>query len=306
MRLAITLLVAGILGGAIAFLGNQLGRYIGRKKLSIFRLRPRHTSILITTLTGVLIAAGTLLFAYFASSDVRTLFKGLKQFQSDVEIELLRSAEQANAGIVYKEKEPILNAIIDGSGGREAVEEQLKELLGYANEATIEKSKKIAGDIGLEFKPPPDNKLVGYVPEELNRLAEFIAKGKKKCIVMVYSMNYAFLGDIFAVGFFPFEYIPKVFSADEEIISKRINGADARGEILIDLGRLIVQAKLVALKKGMIQNPKTNELVDLDHGYLMRTLEQISKSRKLNTVIVKAKKDVDNRGPLEITFEIKS
>jgi hypothetical protein len=306
MRFFITIVIAAILGGAIAFLGNQLGRYIGRKKLSIFRLRPRHTSILITTLTGTLIAAGTLLFAYLSSWEVRTLFSGLKQFQNDVITKTLQTVEQANAGIVFKDKEPILTAIIDGTMGKEAIEEQLKDMLGYANEATIEKSKTIARSIDLDFKPPPDSRLVGYIPENLKNLAEYIERGKKKYIVMVFALDYAFLGEKFAVGFIPVEYHQKVFSADEEIIGRPINGADAKGVILTDLAKLIVQAKGVALKKGMIENPKTNELIELDRGYLMQIIDQISKSKRLNTIVVRAKKDVDNRGPLEIYFEIKS
>ena len=55
--LLITVLV--IAGGAIAFIGDRLGTKIGKKRLSIFGLRPRHTSIVITIFTGVVITALT-------------------------------------------------------------------------------------------------------------------------------------------------------------------------------------------------------------------------------------------------------
>ena len=38
-------------GGAIAFIGDRLSTKIGKKRLSILGLRPRHTSIIVTIIT---------------------------------------------------------------------------------------------------------------------------------------------------------------------------------------------------------------------------------------------------------------
>ena len=54
-----------ITGGAIAFIGDRLGSKVGKKKLSIFGLRPRHTSIIVTIFTGVCIT--TLTFGVMAA-----------------------------------------------------------------------------------------------------------------------------------------------------------------------------------------------------------------------------------------------
>lgn len=48
-----------VLCGFIAYVGDLLGRRFGKKRLSIFGLRPKHTAILLTVATGVLIAAVT-------------------------------------------------------------------------------------------------------------------------------------------------------------------------------------------------------------------------------------------------------
>lgn len=42
------IIVLVITGGAIAFIGDKLGSKVGKKRLSIFGLRPKHTSILVT------------------------------------------------------------------------------------------------------------------------------------------------------------------------------------------------------------------------------------------------------------------
>jgi hypothetical protein len=306
VRFIITLIVTGILGGAIAYLGNQLGRYIGRKKLSIFRLRPRHTSILITTITGSLIAVATLLFAYVSSQEVRILFDGLKKFRGQVITDYLKTMQKADInGLVFKDREPILTAIIDGRNGKvDEIRDKLKTVVGIANEVTIKKSEAVAKVMETSFTPPPDNRLVGYIPEDLESLSAYIAGEKKEFVVMVFPVENAFLGEKFAVGFHPFEHIPRVFSKDEEIARRSIDGTLDKGQVLTSLMKLMMQAKVAALKKGMIENPKTEELVETSTEHFEKTLEAIASAKTTVTVIVKSKNEVDNRGPLEIYFEI--
>ena len=50
-----------VMGGVTAYMGDRLGSYIGKKRLSAFGLRPRHTAMLWTVVSGGIIAVGTLL-----------------------------------------------------------------------------------------------------------------------------------------------------------------------------------------------------------------------------------------------------
>lgn len=59
MLTAFGILVLLTLCGFIAYIGDLLGRRLGKKRLSVFGLRPKHTAILLTVVTGVLIAAFT-------------------------------------------------------------------------------------------------------------------------------------------------------------------------------------------------------------------------------------------------------
>jgi len=56
---AILILLLLVLCGFIAYMGDLLGRRLGKKRLSVFGLRPKHTAILLTVVTGVVIAAVT-------------------------------------------------------------------------------------------------------------------------------------------------------------------------------------------------------------------------------------------------------
>ena len=72
-------------GGAIAFIGDKLGTKVGKKRLSMFGLRPRHTSMIITVLTGGLITALSIGTMAVASQDVRTALFGMEELNAAME-----------------------------------------------------------------------------------------------------------------------------------------------------------------------------------------------------------------------------
>ncbi len=60
-----------LMGGIIAYNGDLIGRKFGKRRVSMFGLRPKHTAILITSITGVLISAGTTTVLFLLVSPVR-------------------------------------------------------------------------------------------------------------------------------------------------------------------------------------------------------------------------------------------
>ena len=66
------ILLLAIMGGVIAFLGDKLGSKIGKKRLSVLGLRPHYTSILMTVISGICIAAVTMGILTGASQEART------------------------------------------------------------------------------------------------------------------------------------------------------------------------------------------------------------------------------------------
>ena len=78
-----------ILSGLIAYLGDRIGMKMGKKRVSLFGLRPRYSSIIITIVTGILIAvlSVTILLAVYSElrqalfniNDVLTRLEHLNQ-----------------------------------------------------------------------------------------------------------------------------------------------------------------------------------------------------------------------------------
>ena len=56
----VMLFILAVMGGIIAYLGDKIGSRVGKRKIVLFGLRPKYTSILITILTGISIAVVTL------------------------------------------------------------------------------------------------------------------------------------------------------------------------------------------------------------------------------------------------------
>ena len=78
-------LISLVLGsGLFAYLGDVLGTKIGKKRISILGLRPRHTSSIITAITGVAITIVVLVSLSITSDTVRTTLFSMKFLQRQI------------------------------------------------------------------------------------------------------------------------------------------------------------------------------------------------------------------------------
>lgn len=91
-------------GGAIAFIGDKLGTKIGKKRLSIFGLRPRHTSMVITVLTGILITAFSISAMAVVSKDVRTALFGMEELNAQM-TSTKRALDETTANLAQMQEE---------------------------------------------------------------------------------------------------------------------------------------------------------------------------------------------------------
>src|SRR3989442_7216330 len=91
--LLIPVLIA--LSGGIALVGNAVGRGIGRRRLSLFGLRPRYTAQLITVVTGMLITLLTLVVVLLISAQARVaLFRLNEVLQETHQLEAQIARQQ--------------------------------------------------------------------------------------------------------------------------------------------------------------------------------------------------------------------
>jgi len=78
------MIVMAIVGGIIAYIADKMGSKIGKKKMTVFGLRPKHTSILLTVLSGMLISLMSIGVVSVSSESARTALFGMEKIQKEL------------------------------------------------------------------------------------------------------------------------------------------------------------------------------------------------------------------------------
>lgn len=94
------IVIMAVVGGFIAYMADKMGSKIGKKKMSVFGLRPKHTSILLTVTSGTIIAVLTISVMAIASQSARTALFGMDKLQQELK---MLNDEKANAAVALDE-----------------------------------------------------------------------------------------------------------------------------------------------------------------------------------------------------------
>lgn len=89
-------LVLMAMGGIIAFLGDKIGSKVGKKRMTLFGLRPKYTSIIVTIISGTLISCLTIVALAVVNENVRVALFGLSKLHAEM--------DQLNTEIASKNK----------------------------------------------------------------------------------------------------------------------------------------------------------------------------------------------------------
>jgi len=73
-----------IVAGIIAYIGDRVGHQVGRKRLTMFGLRPKYTSTIVAVATGMLIALSVTLIALISFNYVRIAFFRIGQLNAQI------------------------------------------------------------------------------------------------------------------------------------------------------------------------------------------------------------------------------
>ena len=136
MRYTILFVVVLILvSGFIAYFGDLLGRKMGKKRLTLFNMRPRHTAIIATTITGMLISA----LALFTLISVNSQFKEVLTHGEEI-LDQNRTLSAANTSLEARNSKLISRG--------EGLEQTLKERQDEVDAALedVDNARKALGE----------------------------------------------------------------------------------------------------------------------------------------------------------------
>jgi uncharacterized protein (DUF3084 family) len=337
-----------IISGLIAFVGDWVGLKIGKKRVTIFGLRPHYTAIFITITSGILIAIITVTILAISSNDVRTALFGMEELKDKLsylsrEVELrntqlsstkedLQEKTQLDELLIIreglvKEKEKLseeveeLNAaikalysgiawirggeVIFGSDeqialtiiqGHRPIEEIKKELILFLNEA----SNKV---LAMGAKKDERTNQVFIIPqEEFEDISQKIFDSDKDMIVRLLSSINVIEGEPVVAHFNILEN-KLLFKLDEEIISEEVESSDDYSEVEKKLFSLLRKVNIIAVKEGIIPEPKTSFVGTASAINLYDTVKTIVESSTTMKVTVISIYDTWRTGPLRVRME---
>ncbi len=319
----IYIFVLMVISGVIAYLGDVLGTYVGKKRLTVFGLRPRITALVVAISTGILITMLTLGVSAIISEDVRiALFsmdelrrdidklqaetRGLtesrdrlerekKSLSEDVERLTTQVRIKETESVVFRKDEPLSVCVISAGRSPGEVMKELTTLVINLTEKVRRRGVKVKEEIDFFT----ENK------EQLNLMAAHIASTTQELVVGAVAAENINAGE--ELGNVRFLVLPNnlIFTRNQEIASLEIDGNSDRGSIARSLKAFMDEINHEVVKLGMIANPLTGRFGDLSSESMISFYDMVNRIKELNRKIILiavVPEDTYAIGPLNVTF----
>jgi uncharacterized protein (DUF3084 family) len=327
-----TILIVVLVSGLIAFAGDRVGHFIGRKRLTLFNLRPRHTAIAITVITGSMIAIFTGVILFILSSDVRTAIFGLDRLkatisQSSRELEDIKKDKQKLLSDIDRLNKTLENSRREIASLQKTREKMSKEIttarsgqllysVGDIVTSTVidisgtrddikEKLAVILFNTDTAIKEAIGGKRDQYVSipmEELDEAVGFLSDKSGSAVVRLVAASNVVLGEEIPLHFEIFENV-QAFKKGEMILSDNINGEKTLEEIEEKIKQLLSRVNEKAIEKGMLPGPD-GSVGTIPYSKIFETAKAIKSSGRTRKAIVTSLRDTFSIGPLEIELSI--
>lgn len=292
-----------VVSGAIAIAGNAVGRGIGRRRLSLFGLRPRHTAQVITVITGILITVTTLLVVLAFSGEARValfrlnaVLRETRRLEDEIKTQEDRLRQLALGDIAYLNNQEVVRDVIDGRASTPTVRERLRVL--------VERGEELAREAGIGVDAAGN--IFVLVPPNLTweTVAGLITQREADTVVRLVASQNTLRGEALPVYVQLFDD-RLVYPKNTVLASGRVDGAVAREAIVASLFRLADEAARAA--RGRVLSPPftivttpPNAVVDFEDS--QRVVRRLQALRRTAPVQVVSADDVRTVGPLTVRF----
>ncbi|HXF33816.1 MAG TPA: DUF3084 domain-containing protein [Candidatus Acidoferrales bacterium] len=250
LRGSISVISIMLVAGFIAYVGDRVGHQVGRRRLTLFNLRPRHTSTIVAVATGMLIAMLVTLIALAASEYVQTalfrigdLNQQMRELQTRVANLQQEVANTRNQPRILPFGEPIWNEFLILQPSQSS-EQQFDALRAFFDE-TVKAANQAWPRTGL--RPFPQTSADPEVQRKLRQQLVLLEPqlARSPVLILPVASQNLFRGD--EIGFELDQYSDvRVLAAHEVIASIAVSGGTP-----IDFPRLISLARDASIRRGM-------------------------------------------------------
>ncbi|MEW5946488.1 MAG: DUF3084 domain-containing protein [bacterium] len=256
------------LSGFIAYAGDRLGHRVGKRRISIFGIRPRNTSIIVAVTTGVLIASMTLGMLLVVSRNFRDAFFGLETIRKELAsargqrdyVGKQLDESRKRAGMISK----TLNAV---SKNLDAVSKTIKEK--SAELGTLRKSeaelRASLGELGRQRDSlEKENLALENEKESLEKkvaeIAGRLGDTAKTCLYgdVLYTRDQPLARVVVPAGAKGTE----IESQIRKIVSNIQDGARAKGAVVDPSMDVLLNDQIASLKKSL-RSTDSNSVVEI-------------------------------------------
>ena len=277
-----------IFSGIIAYIGDRIGMKAGKKRVSLFGLRPRYSSMIITVMTGILIALLTisiLLFTYtnlrqalFNINDVLDRLQNLNQKLEERDQEL----EQLKTEIDQKttELEELTLQRDELTSELEQTEEEYEQTKQDLSEAhnEIEQLKKTREELQKNIALLEEEKTT--LENQVNELNQRISTLTKDYEEVKELASQYRTGMVYYMG----KNI--VYQKGDIVYSKVLEAGQSQSKIIEDLNQMLDEANKVAKEKNIKVDEQTGRALRLQYEDISNVAKILFNMDKGQKVIV--------------------
>ncbi len=293
-----------VVSGWIAYVGNLVGRAIGRRRLTLIGLRPRHTAQVITVATGMIITVLTVAAVLLVSRDARqalfqfrSLQAQLDSLQGEIRDAESRLKQLKQGDIAYLRNQEVLRGIIDARLPLVQVAVEVDTLRLRAVDQAL------ASGIGVDGKT---GSVLRLFPPALtwDQVAELVKQHSGETVVRIVANENTLVGEPLEVSV---QLVDNrlVFPRGRVLGSGQIDGRLSRDEVGRQLLELLDQAA-PAGRREVLSPPFARitdpPLVETELDALRRVVSAITQARRPVRVDVVVTQDVYTVGPLRVSF----
>jgi len=301
---AILIPVLILVSGLVAFIGNLVGRSIGRRRLSVLGLRPRHTAELITVMTGMLITVVTLGVVLLVSNDARQALFHLQELQQQtdaLEAQIAQERAQVQAlqyrDVIYQNDQEVLRTVIDGQAPLADIRRRVQTFLDLAAQAARQQG----------LAPGPDGVLVQVYPAgvTVDSVSRDIAERGQPMVVRLIATENTVRGLPLRASLLVFPNA-LIFRQGESIATTRIDGRAPRARVedaMLALGSTVAaQARVRGIISPTFALASAPPDVRIDPAVFLQVLDRVEGSKTVVEVRGVALEDAYTVGPVQLTF----
>lgn len=248
----LTVFVIMVVAGLIAYIGDRVGHQVGRRRLTLFGLRPKYTSTIVAVGTGMLIALGVTGIAVGSSHQVQDAFFRIDSLtariqQLQAEAEALENKTR-NGQLVIPKNTPLqYRFLVLRPGDPRSL--QLRQLAAYFDD-TVNVANQVFTQSPYNLRPYPyhssDSQIAAKLRQQLDdpNVQRNLRTGNPILLLAVFPEN-LYQGD--RIGFAFASWQDRFIFAKDQIIA----ALDYLGGNVPDLGRLMTLGQIEAIRAGM-------------------------------------------------------